>query len=144
MSVWICPQVWLIEVNSSPAVADQLLPELSKDLVDSLILPYFSERDGVDLNPQAQAQPEVDQALELERDGSGADGSSEAQNLHQQRSNGWEVIYKGSSGSGPHRMLGQAGDGASTTSTETKPTRKGPSSSWVRPSWELRKAASEL
>lgn len=34
-------KVWLIEVNSSPAVAEDLLGDLTRDLVERQITPYF-------------------------------------------------------------------------------------------------------
>jgi hypothetical protein len=38
---FLSTQVWLIEINSSPGVAKQLLEPLTRDLIDTVILPAF-------------------------------------------------------------------------------------------------------
>jgi hypothetical protein len=40
--------VWLIEVNSSPAVADKLLPAMTEDLIGLIIDPIFPPPQPVD------------------------------------------------------------------------------------------------
>ena len=39
-------KVWLLEVNGAPAVADSLLPDLSEDLIKTVIDPYYQREYG--------------------------------------------------------------------------------------------------
>lgn len=110
-------RVWLIEVNSSPAVADAILPRLARDLIKIQLIPYFlgpvetcmeDEKDdrvgttigypeNLELAPHTSDSEEAkkEEAEEASRAEDGPARRNAQANGLEDRGCGWELLYEG-------------------------------------------------